>query len=85
MAQPTRGLYCAAAALLLSACGGGSDAPAPPPAATEAVPASASQSSAGLVAYVTDLSAAAADDKEPLDLSQFNPAQPDDTEPQALP
>ena len=69
---------------LLSACGGRNDSAPVAPAVTDAIPDSASQSSAGLATYVTALAAAAADDKEPLDLSKFNPAQPDDSEPEPL-
>ena len=77
-------LYCSVA-VLLAACGGGSDSPAPAPAATDAVPASASQSAAGMAAWMTDLAAAAdsADAKEPLDVSTFSPPLSDDTEPEA--
>jgi hypothetical protein len=77
---------CCSAALLLVACGGGGgDTPAPVvPAVTDAIPDSANQSAGGLVSYVSALSAAAADDKDPLDLSRFNPPQPDDTEPEPL-
>ena len=70
-------------ALLLAACGGSSDTPAPP-LATDAVPEAASQTPLGLTNYLTELTVAAADDKDPLDLSKFSPAQPDDTEPEAL-
>ena len=80
LSLPLIGLLCAG---LLSACGGGSD-PAPAPAVTDAVPDSASQGSTGLVSYLTALTTAAADDKEALDLSKVNPAQPDDTEPETL-
>ena len=68
---------------LVVGCGGG-DYIAPPPAVTDEVPASASESSAGLASYLMALSAAAADDKEPLDLSKFAPKVPDDTEPETL-
>ena len=77
------------ATALLTACGGGGDyspapVPAPPPGPTEAVPPSASTSSVGLKDYLVALSAASADDKEPLSLAAFTPVQPDDTEPEAV-
>jgi hypothetical protein len=68
--------------LLLSAC---SDDDTPAPAATSQVSSGASQSSAGLVAYVQALAAetaaGTADDKEPVDLSTFAPPTPDEPEP----
>jgi len=66
---------------LLAACGGGGS---PPPGPTDAVPAEASESSAGLVRYLLALAAAMADDKEPVDLGGFDPKRPDDTEPEPL-
>lgn len=79
-------MVCCSAALLLVACGGGGGyTPAPVvPAVTDAIPDSANQSAGGMVSYVSALSAASADDKDPLDLSKFNPPQPDDTEPEPL-
>ena len=78
-------MMCCSAALLLAACGGGGYESAPVvPAPTEAIPDSASQSSSGLASYLSALAKAAADDKDPLDLSKFNPPQPDDTEPEPL-
>lgn len=71
-------------ALLLAACGGGLFETTAPPLATDAVPETASQTPLGLTSYLTELTVAAADDKDPLDLSKFSPAQPDDTEPEAL-
>jgi hypothetical protein len=44
----------------------------------------ASESAAGLARYLNDLAAAAADDKEPVDLSTFTPKLTEDTEPEAL-
>ena len=49
-----------------------------------AVPASASQSVAGLLSYLKALTAAAPEDKEALDVTAFAPPQPDDTEPGAV-
>jgi hypothetical protein len=72
-------------AALLTACGGG-DTPAPPlpPAPTDAVPASASASTAGLMTYLTDLSATPIEDKEPVDLSRFAPPMSEDAEPESI-
>jgi hypothetical protein len=78
---PMIGLTCAG---LLSACGGNNYSAPATPAVTDAVPDSASQSSAGLVTYLTALAAADADDKEPLDLGTFNPVRPDDSEPEPV-
>ncbi len=71
---------------LLAACGGSGDGSPPPapPGPTEAVPPQASESAAGLVKYLTDLAAASADDKEPVDLGSFMPKTPEDTEPEPL-
>ena len=78
-----RFLMLALTSVLLAACGGGGyDVPAPGPA--EAVAPGASESAAGLARYLNDLAAAAADDKEPVDLSTFTPKLPEDTEPEAL-
>lgn len=77
------------AAALLAACGGGggaSDAApaAAPPAPTDAVPPEASQSTAGLMSYLNALGAAAAEEKEALDLSRFAPKSDDEAEPWPL-
>ncbi len=75
-----------AAACLVAACGGssGGAAPATPPAATDAVPASASQSAAGMNAWLSDLAQDPTEVKEGLDVASFAPPSPDDTEPQTL-
>jgi len=75
-------LLSASMALLLAACGGGSDAPPPDP--TAAVPDSASQSSAGMTAWLEQLAGASADSKDPVDATRFTPPTPEDTEPEAL-
>ena len=73
-----------AVAGLLSACGGGSDS-APPPAEANEVPASASASSAGMVAYMMTMSAASdADAREPVDLTGFDPVRPEEEDPEAV-
>ena len=74
-----------AVAVLLAACGGGSsEAPVVPPAATDAVPAAASESAAGMAGWLTELAAASADTKEPLDLATFNPKVSDTAEPETV-
>lgn len=83
MKNTERFLALAPIIVLLAACGGGGyDVQAPGPA--EAVAPGASESASGLVKYLNELSAAAADDKEPVDLSTFTPKLPEDTEPEAL-
>lgn len=70
--------------LALASCGGGHDdgnpPPAPPPVSNEPPP-SASQSVAGLIAYLTTLVATMLDTVEPLDLTNFTPQVSDTTEP----
>ena len=61
------------AASVLGACGGGDDAPPPPPPATSEVPASASQSPAGFIAYLQLLVTSMADLLEPVDTSAVVP------------
>lgn len=70
-----------AATGLLAGCGGG-DAPDP----TRAVPASASESSDGFVAYLLSLFEAADDAEtlEPVPLEGFEPPTPEDTEPEPI-
>ncbi len=69
----------------LAACGGGDASPpvTPPvtPPATAAVPASASQSVDGFIAYLQLLVVAVADTLEPVDVSQVTPPVSDTTEP----
>jgi hypothetical protein len=76
--RPVLGVLCAAA--MLVACGGGDDAP-PPPAATAEVPGSASGSVDGLVAYLKQLIASAADMLEPVDVSAVTPPGSETAEP----
>jgi len=68
------------AASMLGACGGGDDTPAPPPATSE-VPASASQTPAGFIAYLQALVASMADLLEPVDTSAVVPPADDTSEP----
>ena len=66
----------------LAGCGGGSDASPPQAAdALRAVPASASQSAAGLVNYLGSLSPLDAQTLEPVSLDAFSPKTSEDTEP----
>jgi hypothetical protein len=67
-------------AAFLAGCGGGDDAPAQPPA-TSQVPASASASSAGFIAYLQALVASMADTLEPVDVSTVVPPTDETTEP----
>ncbi len=68
------------AAAVLAGCGGGDD----PPAVTEAVPASASESSDGFMGYVKALVASSADTLEPVDVSAVTPPADDAAEPVAV-
>ena len=68
----------------LAGCSGSDDDASAPPAPTAAVPDSASQSSAGLVAYLKALAAADAETLEPVDLGTFAPVQPEDSEPEVV-
>ena len=69
------------AASVLAACGGGDDStPATPPPTTE-VPASASQSPAGFIAYLQLLVVSMADMLEPVDTSAVIPPADDTAEP----
>jgi hypothetical protein len=88
-----RRLLAAAAFTSLAACGGGGGsgdgmtaaAPAPAPApAGDTVPASASGSVSGLMAFMkpmVDVAVAAFDAMEPLDVSSFTPPVDDAAEP----
>jgi hypothetical protein len=67
------------AAAVLAACGGGHDDDTPP--ATSEVPASASASVDGLIGYLKQLVAAAADTLEPVDVSAVTPPADDAAEP----
>ena len=68
-------------AALLAACGGGDDSPPPP---TQQVPASASASVGGFIAYLQALVVAAADMLEPVDTSGVTPPTDDTIEPQTV-
>lgn len=68
--------------VLLAACGGGGGEPLP--AVTDAVPADASASAAGMANWLAQVAATAPEDREPLDVAAFAPPQPDGTEPEVL-
>ena len=70
---------CAAAAL--AGCGGGGG---DTPAVTEAVPARASESSAGFMSYLKALVASSADTLEPVDVGAVIPPADDTGEPVAV-
>jgi len=62
-----------AALAVLAACGGGGGNDTPPPAAdAREVPASAGQSSAALVGYLSDLATKKDDTREGLSLDKFS-------------
>ena len=69
------------AASVLGACGGGDDDAPPPPPGTSEVPASASQSPSGFIAYLQLLVASMADMLEPVDTSAVVPPADDVGEP----
>ena len=68
---------------LLSACGGGGDdpAPVPAPAATDAVPDTATASTAGLKTYLVALSKDLTETKDALDVASVMLKTAEDTEP----
>lgn len=72
-----------AAASVLAACGGSDDEPVATTAAGE-VPASASASSSGLVAYLTEWSLGSADTQTQVSVASFAPPTPEDTLPDLL-
>jgi hypothetical protein len=69
------------AASVLAACGGGDDSTPATPLPTTEVPASASQSPAGFIAYLQLLVASMADMLEPVDTSTVIPPADDTAEP----
>jgi hypothetical protein len=70
-------------AAVLGACGGGGDGPVAPPATSE-VPASASESADGFIAYLQLLVASIADTLEPVDTAAVAPPADDAREPVAV-
>ncbi len=71
-----------ASASVLAACGGSDDAPVAD-AAGEA-PASASASSSGLVAYLTELSLGDPNTQAQVSVASFAPPTPEDAPPEVL-
>ena len=74
----------AVAALAVGCGGGGGDDPVEPPAPADTVPASASQSVAGMWNYLKALATSTPENKEAADLAGFAPPQPDNTHPEDL-
>ena len=72
-----------ASASLLSACGGGDDYETIAAAAGE-TPASASASSSGLVAYLTEWSLGDANTQTQVSVASFAPPTPDNTSPELV-
>ena len=72
-------VLCSAAAL--AGCGGGDDTP---PSPTSQVPASASASIGGFIAYLQALVVSAADMLEPVDVSAVTPPTDETSEPQVI-
>ena len=70
-----------AATLLVSACGGDDNNDGSPPAVMAEVPASASQSIAGFIAYLQELVVASADMLEPVDTSMVTASTDETSEP----
>jgi uncharacterized protein YcfL len=68
----------------LAGCGGGNGNNGNGGDPTASVPRSASESSAGLVAYLKRLVESDADTKEPVSVDEFDPKKPDDTESETL-
>ncbi len=68
-------------ALGLSGCGGGDD---DTPPVTSQVPASASASVGGFIAYLTALVATSPENLEPVDIAAVTPPTSDTTEPEVL-
>jgi len=81
MKKSTIAALCAAA--LMAACGGNDSNDTPPPATSE-VPASASQSVNGFIAYLKLLVASAADMLEPVDTSSVTGPTDETSEPQVV-
>jgi hypothetical protein len=70
-----------AALALLAACGGGGGIDTPSAAGAREVPASAGQSSAALVGYLSDLATKKDDASEGLSLDKFSAPMSDTEEP----
>jgi predicted small lipoprotein YifL len=70
-----------AALAVLAACGGGGGNGTPPAADAREVPASAGQSSAALVGYLSDLATKKDDTRDGLSLEKFSAPMSDTEEP----
>ena len=79
--RPVLSALCAATLLVACGGGGGESTPPPTPPATVEVPASASASVDGLIAYLKELVASAADMLEPVDVSAVTPPGSETAEP----
>lgn len=77
-------LSAVALALGLAACGGGGGDVAAAADPLAAVPASASQSSAGMTSYMDALASMPSDTREPVAVDNFNPLRVDNTEPELV-
>jgi hypothetical protein len=77
-------LSAAALTLLLAACGGGGGGAVAAPDPLAEVPASASQSSAGMAAYIDVLASMPSETREPVAVDNFAPPRPDDAEPEPV-
>lgn len=79
-----------AVVVLLTACGGGKSDSSDWSTSTSStnlldqVPLSASQSTGGMVTYLATLAAQISENKQPVEMSNFNPPSPEDTEPEPL-
>lgn len=84
--QATLAMLFSSVALLSGCGGGGGDAPAPPPptAATDAIPPTATATTAGFTMYLVDLNKDQPETKEALDVASFTPVMDDTGEPQAV-
>lgn len=73
-----------AAASVLAACGGSDDEPVAVTLPSGEAPASASASSAGLVAYLTEWSLGMAETQTQVSVASFAPPLPENTPPEVL-
>ncbi|UUX95740.1 hypothetical protein [Aquabacterium sp. J223] len=65
----------------LTACGGGDD---PPPDPLASVPAEASQTSGGLIAYLRQIVGLTPEDREPVGIDAVDPQKTENEEPEAV-
>ncbi len=84
--QATLAMLFSSVALLSGCGGGGGDAPVPPPptAATDAIPPTATATTAGFTMYLVDLNKDQPDNKEALDVASFAPVLDDSGEAQVV-